>query len=51
MGQNSEIAWTTHTFNPRRGRLWFFPDESMYVYYTPTDWMPESPPPAKKETD
>lgn len=20
----------------RRGRLWFFPDDSMYVYYTPT---------------
>lgn len=24
----------------RRGKLWFFPDESMYVYYTPTHWMP-----------
>lgn len=24
----------------RKGRLWFFPDESMYVYYTPTHWMP-----------
>ena len=22
----------------RRGRLWFFPDEMMYVYYTPTHW-------------
>lgn len=22
----------------RRGRLWFFPDDSMYVYYTPTHW-------------
>ena len=22
----------------RRGRLWFFPDESMYVYYAPTHW-------------
>ena len=22
----------------RRGNLWFFPDESMYVYYTPTHW-------------
>ena len=20
------------------GRLWFFPDGSMYVYYTPTHW-------------
>lgn len=22
----------------RQGRLWFFPDGSMYVYYTPTHW-------------
>lgn len=22
----------------RKGRLWFFPDESMYVYYVPTHW-------------
>lgn len=22
------------------GRLWFFPDGSMYVYYTPTHWRP-----------
>ena len=22
----------------RKGRLWFVPDESMYVYYTPTHW-------------
>ena len=22
----------------RRGRLWFFTDDSMYVYYTPTHW-------------
>lgn len=22
----------------RRGRLWWFPDGSMYVYYTPTHW-------------
>lgn len=22
----------------RRGRLWFYPDESMYEYYTPTHW-------------
>lgn len=29
----------------RQGRLWFFPDKSMYVYYTPTHWMllPEFP--------
>ena len=23
----------------RRGRLWFFPDGSMYVYYEPTFWQ------------
>lgn len=23
--------------------LWWFPDESMYVYYTPTHWMPLQP--------
>ncbi len=22
----------------RKGRLWFFDDGSMYVYYTPTHW-------------
>ena len=22
----------------RRGNLWFLPDGSMYVYYTPTHW-------------
>lgn len=22
----------------RQGNLWFFPDHSMYVYYTPTHW-------------
>lgn len=22
----------------RQGRLWFFPDHSMYVYYEPTHW-------------
>lgn len=22
----------------RQGRLWFFPDGSMYCYYTPTHW-------------
>ena len=24
----------------RQGRLWWFSDGSMYVYYTPTHWMP-----------
>ena len=22
----------------RQGNLWFYPDGSMYVYYTPTHW-------------
>jgi len=27
----------------RSGRLWFFPDDSMYVYYTPTMWRQIEP--------
>lgn len=27
----------------RNGRLWFFPDMSMYVYYTPTHWRLPTP--------
>lgn len=23
-----------------KGRLWFLPDMSVYVYYTPTHWRP-----------
>lgn len=26
----------------RQGRLWFFSDDSMYVYYTPTHWRETS---------
>lgn len=26
----------------RRGNLWFFTDDSMYVYYRPTHWAHES---------
>jgi hypothetical protein len=29
----------------RQNRLWFMPDGSMYVYYTPTHWRPLSPSP------
>ena len=25
----------------RNGKLWFFTDKSMYVYYTPTHWRYE----------
>lgn len=28
----------------RRGRLWFFPDDSIYVYYTPTHYRLHTPP-------
>lgn len=28
----------------RQGRLWYFPDGSMYVYYTPTHWCPDDVP-------
>lgn len=31
----------------RQGRLWFFVDGSMYVYYTPTHFKPLPPPEAK----
>lgn len=24
----------------REGRLWWFPNGAMYVYYTPTHWRP-----------
>lgn len=28
----------------RLGRLWFHPDGSMYVYYTPQYWKPKNGP-------
>jgi hypothetical protein len=28
----------------RQGRLWWFVDGSMYVYYTPTHWKPLTKP-------
>lgn len=27
----------------RSGRLWWYPDMSMYVYYTPTHWRRVAP--------
>jgi hypothetical protein len=30
----------TETTLKRRGSMWFFPDGSMYVYYTPKVWRP-----------
>lgn len=39
---NTVISDTHGTRNEARlkrsGNLWFFPDGSMYVYYTPTHW-------------
>lgn len=23
----------------RKGNLWWLPDDSMYIYYTPTEWQ------------
>lgn len=34
-----------HAVLKRSGRLWFVPDGSMYVYYTPTHYLP--PPPSE----
>ena len=28
----------------RQGSLWFFPDRSIYCYYTPTHWRPQTVP-------
>ena len=35
----------------RQGRLWFYPDKSMYVYYTPTHWhrIVDQPPMSGRE--
>jgi hypothetical protein len=34
----------------RRGRLWYFADDSMYVYYTPTHWRQTEPAPPIEPT-
>jgi len=34
----------------KTGRLWWFPDSSMYTYYAPTHWkLPEPPSSSNKE--
>lgn len=33
----------------RSGNLWFLPDGAMYVYYTPTHWMPLPEPPKEAQ--
>jgi hypothetical protein len=35
---DNEDGCRNETKLKRQGRLWFFPDGSMYVYYTPTHW-------------
>lgn len=37
---NSEGVRNISLLKRRKG-LWFFPDGSMYVYYTPTHWRPK----------
>lgn len=29
-----------HARLKRQGRLWWFADDSMYIYYNPTHWRP-----------
>jgi hypothetical protein len=31
------------TLLKRSGRMWWFPDDSMYVYYAPTHWRRPTP--------
>lgn len=35
---NDDKYCRNQTTLKRRGKLWFYPDGSMYVYYTPTHW-------------
>lgn len=35
---SDEYGVRNESFLRRSGNLWFFPDHSMYVYYTPTHW-------------
>ena len=35
----------------RNGNLWWLEDMSMYVYYTPTHWMPLSEPPVDNKEE
>ena len=35
---HDEKGFRNETTLLRQGNLWFFPDKSMYVYYTPTHW-------------
>lgn len=35
---DDERGERNHSLLKRQGRLWFVPDGSTYVYYTPTHW-------------
>lgn len=35
---HDEKGWRNDAKLKRKGNLWFLPDGSMYVYYTPTHW-------------
>jgi hypothetical protein len=37
-GSNPLLSMRNQTTLVRKGRLWFFPDMSMYIYYQPTHW-------------
>ena len=39
-GQRNEQPLIAMQRNPSTRVMWFFPDKSMYVYYTPTHWKP-----------
>lgn len=37
-GCRNETKLKRYQSAPGKASLWFFPDSSMYVYYTPTHW-------------
>ena len=37
---DAEFGPRNETSLTRKGRLWFYPDMSMHVYYQPTHWKP-----------
>ncbi len=36
---SDDLGERNHQALKRQGRLWFVPDGSIYVYYTPTHWQ------------
>lgn len=37
-GTRNDTQLKRYQRTPETRSLWFFPDDSMYVYYTPTHW-------------